>query len=268
MIYFVLAALALGFVKAEKGAVLELTGDAPTVHFGELGGSNVLTLVHSPAEEKLTCSGILEASDVRINGTSTTVADLISRVATFQEQIQAMVDWDAPIDTTESSGMPDASSILVSGPHANYYDAHHPRNAFDGAISTYWHSEHSEHSETVDCQLDNEWLSFNFSSRVRVAGYSITSRGEPCCHEYDSPRDWVLQGYRNESSWSDLHVVRRETKWGQHETRRFGPIQHVGMFAAYRLHITATNGPRVNYNNTLVCPLVVTRVQFFRYHWG
>ena len=46
MIYFVLVALALGFVRAEKSAVLELTGDAPTVHFGELGGSNTLTLVH------------------------------------------------------------------------------------------------------------------------------------------------------------------------------------------------------------------------------
>mmetsp|Transcript_14861 Transcript_14861/g.29886 ORF Transcript_14861/g.29886 Transcript_14861/m.29886 type:complete len:84 (+) Transcript_14861:103-354(+) len=81
MIYFVLVALVLGFVKAEKSAVLELTGDAPTVHFGELGGSDVLTLTHSPTEEKLTCSGTFEASDVRVAGTSTTVADLIGEIA-------------------------------------------------------------------------------------------------------------------------------------------------------------------------------------------
>ena len=44
MIYFVLVGLALEFVRAEKSAVLELTGDAPTVHFGELGGPDVLIL--------------------------------------------------------------------------------------------------------------------------------------------------------------------------------------------------------------------------------
>ena len=87
MIYFVLAALALGFVKAEKSAVLELTGDAPTVHFGELGGSDVLTLVHSPAEDKLSCSGTFAASDVRIAGTSTTVADLIGEVASLRQEV-------------------------------------------------------------------------------------------------------------------------------------------------------------------------------------
>ncbi len=55
MLYFVLVALALGFVKAEKSAILELTGDAPTVHFGELGGSDVLTLTHSPTD-RLYCN--------------------------------------------------------------------------------------------------------------------------------------------------------------------------------------------------------------------
>ena len=94
MIYFLLVALALGFVRAEKSAILELTGDAPTVHFGKLGGSDVLTLVHSPAEEKLTCSGTLEATDVRIAGTSTTVADLIGEVATLRQEMAAVKDRD------------------------------------------------------------------------------------------------------------------------------------------------------------------------------
>ena len=87
MIYFVLAALALGFVQAERSAVLELTGDAPKVHFGELGGSEVLTLIHSPAEEKLTCSGTFEASDVRIAGTSTTVAAMMAEVFALRHAV-------------------------------------------------------------------------------------------------------------------------------------------------------------------------------------
>ena len=50
--------------------ILELTCDAPTVHFGELGWSDVLTLDHRPTEEKLTCSGTFATSDVRIAGTT------------------------------------------------------------------------------------------------------------------------------------------------------------------------------------------------------
>ena len=90
MIYFFFVALALGFVKAEKSATLELTGHAPTVHFGKLGGSDVLTLTHSPAEETLICSGTFEASDVRIAGTLTTVADLISKVGSLESDVAAL----------------------------------------------------------------------------------------------------------------------------------------------------------------------------------
>ena len=86
MIYFVLVASLLGQV-APNAAVLELTGDGPTVHFGELGGSDVLTLIHNATADTLTCSGTLEASNVRIAGTSTTVADLIGEVATLKMQM-------------------------------------------------------------------------------------------------------------------------------------------------------------------------------------
>ena len=90
MIYFMLAALALGFVRAEKSAVLELTGDAPTVHFGELGGTDTLTLVHNSSEDELVCSGKIRASDLVIDGTSTTVADLIQEVAAVRQDMAAV----------------------------------------------------------------------------------------------------------------------------------------------------------------------------------
>ena len=56
MTYAILVSLSLGFVQAENSAVLELTGDAPTVHFGELGGSHILTLTHNSSEDELVCS--------------------------------------------------------------------------------------------------------------------------------------------------------------------------------------------------------------------
>ena len=84
MIYVVVLASVLA---VQNGAVLQMTGDAPTVHFGELGGSETLTLIHSPTEDKLTSSGTLEATDVRIAGTTTTVADLIGEVATLRQEI-------------------------------------------------------------------------------------------------------------------------------------------------------------------------------------
>jgi len=111
MIYFVLAALALGFVKAEKSAILELTGDAPTVHFGELGGSDVLTLVHNSTEDELVCSGKIRASDVVIEGTTTTVAQMMTRLSSLETQMTEVLaiirspnticSWDV-IETSES----------------------------------------------------------------------------------------------------------------------------------------------------------------------
>jgi len=70
---------------AQNGAVLELTGDSPKVDFG-----GALTLIHNATEDKLTCSGTLEASDVRIAGTSTTVAQLIAEHATMKDDIAAL----------------------------------------------------------------------------------------------------------------------------------------------------------------------------------
>ena len=85
MIYFVLVALALGIVKAQNGAVLEMTGDAAKIEFG-----GALTLIHNTTEDQLTCSGKIQASDVLIEGTSTTVADLIGEVATLRQEMAAV----------------------------------------------------------------------------------------------------------------------------------------------------------------------------------
>ena len=79
MIYFVFVTSVLA---VQNGAVLEMTGDAAKIEFG-----GALTLIHNTSENQLTCSGKIQASDVLIEGTSTSVADLISRMATLETQM-------------------------------------------------------------------------------------------------------------------------------------------------------------------------------------
>lgn len=69
----------------QKGALLQLTGEAAKVEFG-----GALTLIHNSTEDKLVCSGKIQASDVVIEGTETTVADLIGEVATLREDMAAV----------------------------------------------------------------------------------------------------------------------------------------------------------------------------------
>ena len=72
------------------GAVIELTGQTPRVIYGQLDSSDALTLTRNTSEDKLVCSGEFEAADLRIAGTSTTVADLIAEVATLRQDMAAV----------------------------------------------------------------------------------------------------------------------------------------------------------------------------------
>ena len=62
-----------------------MTGDAAKIEFG-----GALTLIHNNTEDQLTCSGKIQASDVLIEGTSTTVADLIGEVAALRQDMAAV----------------------------------------------------------------------------------------------------------------------------------------------------------------------------------
>ena len=67
------------------GKVIELKGDTPMLYFGQPQGN--ITLLHNASEpEKLTCSGEIEATDVRIVGSNTTVAQVIAQLTTLQAQ--------------------------------------------------------------------------------------------------------------------------------------------------------------------------------------
>ena len=91
-----LAASVVGQV-ALDGDVLHVTGEMPTLDFG--GGA--VTLVHDAAEDQLSCSGRIQATDlfVEVDGTMMSVVALLRRVAMMEEQLEAMkrfVGWVPP----------------------------------------------------------------------------------------------------------------------------------------------------------------------------
>ena len=84
MIYFVLAVSVLGQA-VQNGALLELTGEAARVEFG-----GALTLIHNSTEDELVCSGKIRASDVIIEGTTTTVGEMMTEHAAMKNDIAAL----------------------------------------------------------------------------------------------------------------------------------------------------------------------------------
>jgi hypothetical protein len=74
----------------QDGAVLELTGQTPRVIYGLANDPDSLTLSRDTSEDKLVCSGEFEAADLRIAGTSTTVADLIQELAALRQEMAAV----------------------------------------------------------------------------------------------------------------------------------------------------------------------------------
>jgi len=111
MIYFVFVASVLAL---QDGAVIELTGQTPRVIYGQRDASDALTLTRNASEDKLVCSGEFEATDLRIAGTSTTVADLISRVTTLEEQVSSIIPtWNM---TCHQKAVGTCTSLKLSEP--------------------------------------------------------------------------------------------------------------------------------------------------------
>jgi hypothetical protein len=84
MICFVLAVSVLGQA-VENGGVLALIGEAAKLEFG-----GALTLIHDSTEDELVCSGKIRASDVVIQGTNTTVAQMMAEHAMMKDDIAAL----------------------------------------------------------------------------------------------------------------------------------------------------------------------------------
>jgi len=103
MIYFVFAVSVLA-QSVQNGALLKLTGEAAKVEFG-----GALTLIHNSTDDKLVCSGKIQASDVVIDGSATTVADLMSEFDAMKTRMAALeqfVGWRPPMSPPPMSPPP------------------------------------------------------------------------------------------------------------------------------------------------------------------
>jgi len=110
MIYFVFVASVL---VAQNGAVIELTGQTPRVIYGQLDSPDALTLTRKISEDKLVCSGEFEAADLRIAGSTTTVADLIGEVATLRQEMAAVKQFVGMMPPPASPPLPAAPSPVT-----------------------------------------------------------------------------------------------------------------------------------------------------------
>jgi len=88
--YFVLAVAVLG-QSVQNGALLKLTGEAAKIEFG-----GALSLIYNSTEDELVCSGKIRASNVVIEGTTTTVADLVGEVANLKAQLDGEMYLNRP----------------------------------------------------------------------------------------------------------------------------------------------------------------------------
>jgi hypothetical protein len=87
MIYFLMATLVLG----QNPTKLKISGVQSVLQFGSENDS--VTLVRDATEDELVCSGKIKASDMLIEGTSTTVAALIGEVANLRQEMGQMQSW-------------------------------------------------------------------------------------------------------------------------------------------------------------------------------
>ena len=103
------------------GKVIELKGDTPMLYFGQPQGN--ITLLHNASEpEKLTCSGEIEATDVRIVGTNITVAQVIAQVTTQQAQLTTQ---QAQLTTLQTQAGIPAMRLRLKGCFQEWGQAQH-----------------------------------------------------------------------------------------------------------------------------------------------
>ena len=81
MICFFMATLVLG----QDPTRFQIAGARSVIQFGTQDDS--VTLIRNATEDELVCSGKIKATDVLIEGTSTTVAQMMTRLATVEQEM-------------------------------------------------------------------------------------------------------------------------------------------------------------------------------------
>ena len=240
MNYFFIVTSMLGQA-APNGAVIELTGQSPRVIYGQLDASDSLTLTRNASEDKLVCSGEFEAADLRIAGTSTTVADLIGHVADLRRDLAAVkqfvgmmppaspppqvsvAKWSTPINTLGIGISYSSNTQALATTGAD--------KAFDGINN----NVHDNHWHTAHPISQDDFLQIAFSQGTWIAGYSFTSRSSfECCWDTDSPHEWVVYGSHDAASWTEMQAVTAQFGWGAFETRQYEGLARTEAFRYYR----------------------------------
>lgn len=82
------------------------------------------------------------------------------------------------------------------------------------------------------------WIQFHCTAAAVAAQYTLTSGGDAPDRD---PKDWTLQGSNDGTAWTILDTRNAEVFTGRTQTKTY-TVQNPGLYAYYRLNITANNG--------------------------
>src|SRR5699024_11139575 len=80
------------------------------------------------------------------------------------------------------------------------------------------------------------WIQYKFQNPTKINKYTITS----ISLNY-APKDWMLQGSNDESSWITLDNRSNITDWGNY-TQKDYTFDNTNEYLYYRITVTASNG--------------------------
>jgi hypothetical protein len=140
------------------------------------------------------------------------------------------------IPTMTSNTSPSGVASATSSYSSTYY----PWKAFDGEDES---GSGSRWISKVSGTYSSQWISYQFTSSVKIEGYSIMPETGGCIDR--SPNTWYFQGW-NGSSWQTLDYRTGYTiaDWNADYDRQF-IIKNPKSFSKYRLYVTKTNGSAV-----------------------
>lgn len=84
----------------------------------------------------------------------------------------------------------------------------------------------------------NFWMQLTFASQQVISAYTLTSGNDAPDRD---PRDWILSGSNDGTTWVELDAREGETFSGRNLTRRF-EINNEEAYRFYRIQVTANGG--------------------------
>ncbi|SVE31008.1 uncharacterized protein METZ01_LOCUS483862, partial [marine metagenome] len=126
----------------------------------------------------------------------------------------------------------EATIISSSEAHASYPVA----KAFDGDLST---TDVNNRWLPFQSALPNVYLIWQFTSPFQVTEYKLM--GQHLSPELRSPKNFMLQGSDDNSSWTTLDTENNQTGWTANEIRSY-VVDNPGTYSYYKLLISAAEG--------------------------